>query len=687
MPGTELSQAFKQNPKTLRIAEAYARHAVNAGNAKLARQVLNIHLSRSTGHTLSRALLRDVKAGKKPGLLVASASAGIAEVFYGIGDALTSEGSVETGSVYLRLALLLKPDFPLVHVALGEVYETVRKYERAIEAYARVPESSPLWMNVQIRKGYSLNALKRVEEAKVLLERLADTFPKETRPLDALGSIMRSHKRFAEARDYYSRAIALVRKPTKRHWALFYSRGVSYERLKQWPKAEVDFKKALKLDPNKALVLNYLGYSWVDQGRNLKEAMALIRKAVKLKPDDGYFVDSLGWAYYRQGRYHKAVEHLERAVELRPDDPVINDHLGDAYWKVGRRLEAKFQWNQALSLKPEPDEEKKIKVKLAQGLQTERQTNAQVEANEKRPELIRCAGGLSAMAPLTELAAAKINLTLEILGRRPDGYHELVSLVAFAGLGDRLSLEPGPRFGLQVEGPFAGGLGTDNLIECAVRRALEQAPALTSGRFRLEKTLPVAAGLGGGSADAAAALRLLARANPEQAGGLDLGSIAAGIGADVTVCLEQRVAWMRGVGEQVACVPPLPETHVALVNPGVTLATAEVYAALGAPPLDGGSVASAPEAPGPFSRSRCAAGLSGGPWQRSGSARPAARARDWRGPGQAAGGRGLPPRTPLGQRCHLVRDFRHPCGGGAGGGKDPGGPAGLVGGFLGASIG
>ena len=190
------------------------------------------------------------------------------------------------------------------------------------------------------------------------------------------------------------------------------------------------------------------------------------------------------------------------------------------------------------------------------------------------------------MAPLTELAAAKINLTLEILGRRPDGYHELVSLVAFAGFGDRLSLQPGPRFGLQVDGPFAGVLGADNLIERAVRRAQEQAPALTSGRFRLEKTLPVAAGLGGGSADAAAALRLLARASPEHAGGLDLGAIAAGIGADVTVCLEQRAARMRGIGEQVACVPPLPETHVVLVNPGVALATAEVYAALGAPLLE-----------------------------------------------------------------------------------------------------
>ncbi|MGI9384351.1 MAG: tetratricopeptide repeat protein [Methyloligellaceae bacterium] len=385
---TELSQAFKQNPKTLRIAEAYARHAVNAGNAKLARQALNIHLSRSTGHALSRALLRDIKAGKKPPLLVASASEGIAEVFYGIGDALTSEGSVETGSVYLQLALLLKPEFPLVQVALGEVYETIRKYERAIDAYGRVPEDSPLWMNVQIRKGYSLNSLKRVDDAKALLEKLADKFPKQTRPLDALGSIMRSHKRFEEAERYYSRAIALLKKPAKQHWTLFYSRGVSYERLKKWPKAEADFKQALKLDPNKALVLNYLGYSWVDQGHNLKEAMGLIRKAVKLKPDDGYFVDSLGWAYFRIGKYKKAVEHLERAVELRPDDSVINDHLGDAYWKVDRRLEAKFQWNQALSLKPDPAEEKKIKVKLADGLPTERQTNAQVDkpkASNNRP--------------------------------------------------------------------------------------------------------------------------------------------------------------------------------------------------------------------------------------------------------------------------------------------------------------
>ena len=102
-------------------------------------------------------------------------------------------------------------------------------------------------------------------------------------------------------------------------------------------------------------MLNYLGYSWVDQGRNLKQAMEYIRKAVKLKPDDGYYVDSLGWAYYRLGNLAAAVENLERAVELKPDDPIINDHLGDAYWKVGRKLEAKYQWQQSLTLKPEDE--------------------------------------------------------------------------------------------------------------------------------------------------------------------------------------------------------------------------------------------------------------------------------------------------------------------------------------------
>ncbi len=186
--------------------------------------------------------------------------------------------------------------------------------------------------------------------------------------LDALGNIMRARKLYSQAVTYYDRALSLVGKPEKRHWVYFYARGTSYERLKNWPAAEADLEKALALYPEQPLILNYLGYSWIDQGRNMKEGMALIEKAVALKPDDGYIVDSLGWAHFKQGNFKEAVRYLERAVELKPDDPVLNDHLGDALWRVGREREAKFQWDQALSLKPEADDVDKIKKKLEQGL-------------------------------------------------------------------------------------------------------------------------------------------------------------------------------------------------------------------------------------------------------------------------------------------------------------------------------
>lgn len=363
-----LSDAFKSRHRTLRIAEAYARHAGNAGDMKLAKQILKQHIGSSMGHPIARALLANIEAGEKPSLLVANPSDGLAEVFYAIGDALTGEDSTEIGLVYLRIALYLKPDFPLAHLAIGEVQDKMEQFSDAIVSFDEVPESSPIWNNVQIRKAYALNSLEKVDEATVLLVNLAENTPGVPRAYDAIGSILRSRQRYEEAEKYYTLAIDGLKKTEKQHWSLYYARGVCRERQHNWKGAESDLQTALKLNPEEPLILNYLGYSWVDQGLHLKQAMDLIRKAVKLKPDDGYFVDSLGWAYYRLGQYDKAVKQLERAVELRPEDPVINDHLGDAYWRVNRTLEAKYQWSQALTLEPEPDDEKVIKKKLAEGL-------------------------------------------------------------------------------------------------------------------------------------------------------------------------------------------------------------------------------------------------------------------------------------------------------------------------------
>ncbi len=136
-----------------------------------------------------------------------------------------------------------------------------------------------------------------MDDAKALLEKIIAKSPKDIRPLDALGNILRSHERYAEARDYYSRAIALVGKPSKENWTLFLCARRVQRAAEGLAEAEADLKKALELSPDESPVLNYLGYTWVDQSQNLKTAMDYIRKAVKLKPDDGYYIDSLGWAY------------------------------------------------------------------------------------------------------------------------------------------------------------------------------------------------------------------------------------------------------------------------------------------------------------------------------------------------------------------------------------------------------
>jgi 4-diphosphocytidyl-2-C-methyl-D-erythritol kinase len=186
--------------------------------------------------------------------------------------------------------------------------------------------------------------------------------------------------------------------------------------------------------------------------------------------------------------------------------------------------------------------------------------------------------------PLRELARAKVNLTLKVLGRRADGYHELETLVTFAGLHDAITLEAGAGGRVAVSGPFARYISGENLLVRALALLKEVDPALRLGPVRLEKNLPVAAGLGGGSADAAALLRAVRRANPERAAGVPWAEIAARLGADVPVCLGDRAALVSGIGHAVQPLRQLPPLHAVLVNPGMPLATARVFAALEAGP-------------------------------------------------------------------------------------------------------
>ena len=194
------------------------------------------------------------------------------------------------------------------------------------------------------------------------------------------------------------------------------------------------------------------------------------------------------------------------------------------------------------------------------------------------------------MPVITEHARAKINLTLNVLGRRPDGYHELVSLVAFAGAGDIVTLDPDRPAGAEVGGRFAAGIASRNLVAVTLDLLRQAEPRLRLGRVHLEKRLPVAAGIGGGSADGAAVLRAVRQANPELADRLGWRALAVRLGADVAVCLENRAAWVEGVGDKVApLAEPLPPLDAVLVNPLVAVPadkTARVFRALDRAPLE-----------------------------------------------------------------------------------------------------
>lgn len=374
--GQRLERAYKLDDSALRVVDGYGRWLSRNDTPQATLAIYEAFDKKLARHPLVVDGIREAKAGKKMPPLVHSAQAGAAEALYGIGASLTRRGAEDLALVYLQLALYLEPTHALALLSLGDLYETVKRPQLAIKAYERVPANSLLKRNAQIQLATNLDAVERSEEGIKILKSLTEENSKDIESIMALGNIERGKKKFAECGDTYSLGIDALPAINEQSWVFFYFRGICYERSKQWPKSEADLKKALELKPEQPHVLNYLGYSWIDQGINLDEGMKMIRRAVEQRPDDGYIVDSLGWAYYRIGNFEEATKHLERAIDLRPEDPTINDHLGDAYWKVGRKLEAKFQWSHARDLKPEPDELPKIEAKIKDGLPDDKEPTA-----------------------------------------------------------------------------------------------------------------------------------------------------------------------------------------------------------------------------------------------------------------------------------------------------------------------
>lgn len=299
---------------------------------------------------------------------VRSAKDGMAEVFFTMANALATEASVNYTYLLARIAMFLDPSHQDATLLSAGLLETQGQHVLAAETYAAIPANDPNYPIAEIGRAEALFNDGDKNAAVDALKTLASTYGAFFLVQSSLGDIMRRTERFGECITAYSAALDLVPQVEARHWALYFNRGICHDRQSAWDAAEVDMRRALGLNPGQPQVLNYLGYSFVDRGVKLEEALTMIKQAVAAEPESGYIVDSLAWALFRTAQYDEALIPMEKASLLEPVDPIVTDHLGDVYWMVGRQREAEFQWRRALSLDPTEKDATRIRQKLDLGL-------------------------------------------------------------------------------------------------------------------------------------------------------------------------------------------------------------------------------------------------------------------------------------------------------------------------------
>ncbi|MDE0849619.1 MAG: tetratricopeptide repeat protein [Yoonia sp.] len=307
--------------------------------------------------------------GAVPYNIVTTPTQGMGEIYLAVAEELRSDAPDTYTLIYARAAEFLVPDNTEALLLVAGLLEDLGRFELANETYTSVPRDDPAYAIAELGRAEALRKGGNFEGAIEVLRAMTRDFPDMAAVYVSLGDTLRQSDQTEEANTAYSQALDLYAPTDPARWIVYYTRAVTYHELDNWPKAEADFRAALVFRPDQPQVLNYLGYSLVERGEKLDEALAMIEKAVAIQPQNGAIVDSLGWVLFQMGRYEEAVVHLENAAALEAVDPVVNDHLGDAFWAVGREIEARFQWNRALSFSEDTSvDADRIRRKLEIGL-------------------------------------------------------------------------------------------------------------------------------------------------------------------------------------------------------------------------------------------------------------------------------------------------------------------------------
>jgi len=298
-------------------------------------------------------------------LNITQAADGAALALFDLTTLLYERRAYDSAQIYGSMVQLLAPEFPFVKLMMGDIASLHNQYAKALKNYDSIDASSPIYWISRIRVAEVYEISKQLNLSIKMLTSLSKDAPTRIHALISLGDIYRRHNRFEDAIDTYNLALADVASITEEYWPIIYARGIANERLNKWKLAEKDLLQALAFQPNNPMILNFIAYSWANQGIKLDKALEYAGQAAILRPDDGYIIDSYGWTLFRMEKYKESIIWLEQAVAQIPNDSTLLDHLGDAYWQDGRQNEARYQWRHANDL----SQDSSFKILMQQKLQ------------------------------------------------------------------------------------------------------------------------------------------------------------------------------------------------------------------------------------------------------------------------------------------------------------------------------
>ena len=349
-----------------------ASYAVSSGKINEAKNIVQSALKLNPRNLLLNQYILDLNEEKNLNVFDCNKETNVvAEILYITANGLSSQSIYFLSNFYLNLAKFLNEDFNSFNSLLAENFYKIDNFEKARKIYENLNRSGEAFRwhsskqiaRMLVQEGDVDEAIKLIRDTYKNLnkKRIYETFD--------FAVFLKNNEKFKESIIYYTNVLDRIKKDHPLYPRATDGRGVAFERIGEWNNAEKDLLSSLNADPNQAYVINYLAYSWIEQGIKIEKSLKMLEEAIKLRSNDPYIIDSLGWALFKLERYKESHDYLQMAVRLMPGDPIVNDHYGDALWKNGNELQARYYWNYVLNLEEaEEDIKKKIKEKLVNGL-------------------------------------------------------------------------------------------------------------------------------------------------------------------------------------------------------------------------------------------------------------------------------------------------------------------------------